>query len=72
MQYGLNLLAEGFVFTGDHGGRQRVFGHFAGQVGPRQHADARLRGDFFEDLAHQLEALRLDALGQTDQHLAAQ
>ena len=72
MQHRLHTLAEGFVLTGDHGGGQGVFGDLAGQVRPRQHADAGLGRDLFEDLAHQLETLRLDALGQADQTLAAQ
>ncbi|MNL02909.1 hypothetical protein D3C87_1234300 [compost metagenome] len=72
MQCGLNLLAEFFVFTGDHRGGQCMFGDFTGQVGPGQDADARLRGDLFEDLAHQLERVGFDAFGQAHQHFAAQ
>ncbi|CAI8787601.1 hypothetical protein EMIT0324P_10716 [Pseudomonas chlororaphis] len=72
MQGRLHALAEFFVFAGDHGGGQRVLGHFTSQVRPGQHADPRLRGDLFEDFAHQLEGLRLDALGQADQQLAGE
>ena len=49
-----------------------MLGDLAGQVRPRQHTDASLGRDLLEDLAHQLEALRLDALGQADQALATQ
>ncbi|MNP07259.1 hypothetical protein D3C76_992770 [compost metagenome] len=72
MQDVLHALAQGFVLTGDHRGSQRVLGDLARQVRPRQHANAGLGGDLFKDLAHQLEALRLDALGQADQAFAAQ
>ncbi|MNL03899.1 hypothetical protein D3C87_1244480 [compost metagenome] len=72
MQRGLDLLAEVFIFAGHHRGGQRVFGDFTGQVRPRQYADTRLRGDLFEDLAHQLEGVGFDAFGQAHQQLAAQ
>ncbi len=72
MQGGLHRFAQFFVFAGDHRGGQRVLGDFPRQVRPGQHADPRLRGDLFENLAHQLEGLRFDAFGQADQHLAAQ
>ncbi|CAI8952652.1 hypothetical protein EMIT0232MI5_60039 [Pseudomonas sp. IT-232MI5] len=72
MQRGLHGFTEFFVFAGDDGGGQRVLGNLARQVRPGQHADARLRGDLFENLAHQFESLRFDAFGQADQHLAAQ
>ena len=72
MQRGLHLLAEVFICTGHHRGGQRVLGDFSGQIGSGQHTDARIRGDFFEDFAHQLEGVRLNAFGQAHQHLAGQ
>ena len=72
MQSLLHAQAQFFIFTGDHRGSQGVIGHFLGQIRPGQHADTRVGGDLFENLAHQLEGLGLDALGGADQHLARQ
>ncbi|CAM5550950.1 hypothetical protein SSTU70S_07092 [Stutzerimonas stutzeri] len=49
-----------------------MFGNFARQIRPGQHTDACLGCDFFEDLAHQLEAVCLDTFGRADQLLARQ
>ncbi len=72
MQCSLNLLTQCLVFAGNHCCGQRMFGDFPRQIGPGQHADTRLRDDLFEDLTHELEALRFDTLGQAHQHLAIQ
>ena len=72
MQRLLHAQAQRLVFAGDHRGGQCVVGDFLGQVRAGQHANTRLRGDLFENLAHQLEALGLDALGGADQHLVRQ
>ncbi|MCY1287224.1 hypothetical protein D9M70_362120 [compost metagenome] len=72
MQHGLHPPAQFLVLAGHHGGGQRVFGDLAGQIGAGQHADTGLRGDLLENLAHQQEALGLDAFGQADQQFAGQ
>ena len=72
MQGALHLGAECFISAGHHGGGQCMFCHFTGQVGAGQHADSGLRGDLFKDFAHQFKTVGFDALGQADQHFAAQ
>ena len=47
-------------------------GDLLGQVRPGEHTDARLGSDLLDDLAHQLEGLRLDAFGGADQLFAGQ
>ncbi|MNP28192.1 hypothetical protein D3C76_1211440 [compost metagenome] len=72
MQHVLDMLAERLVFARDHRGGQCMFGDFTGQVRPGQHTDACLWRDLFENLAHQLEGVGFDALGQAHQHFAAE
>ena len=72
MQHLLHTPAQGFVLARHHSRGQRVLRHFSRQVRSGQHANARLRRDLLENLAHQHEAVRLDAFGGTDQHLAAE
>ena len=67
VQRRLDPLAHGFVLAGHHGGGELVLGDLAGEVGPGDDADARPRHDFREDLAHQHEGMRLDALGGADE-----
>lgn len=72
MQDLLYAATQRLVLTRHDGSGQRVFGHFTSQVRSRQHADTCLRRNLLENLAHQRETVRLDALGGADQHLAAQ
>lgn len=72
MQGVLHATAEFLIGTGDDRGGQCVLRHLTRQVRTGQHTDAGLRRDLLENLAHQLEALRLDPLGRADQQLAAQ
>lgn len=72
MQRGLYALAQFFIFTGHHRGRQGVLGDLTGQIRPGKHTDTRLRSNFLEDFTHQHEGVRLNAFGQAHQELATQ